>query len=552
LLAKEWDDAYLRAAVVSSLNGAKFRACLPYLVNGEKQNNLPPGLIEALPEWALALDAPDACREILEFAFRDEQGRPVEQLAIAAATLRALRERNLDLTSIELKDSAKLLAQLRGTAEKSLRDDAAAIPLRLAALEIVSQEPTAESLSQIALAFAPSAPAELRDAAVARLVAMENTAAFDALLEAWRGFTPQLRGMALDECFERSAQLPIVLDALESGRIQPSDFDADRRQRFAMAAGADLRDRVVKALSADIQTDRRQVVEDYADVLRLTADAARGQEVFRNKCGVCHRLNNIGFAVGADLAALTDKSPQALLTAILDPNRALETKFVNYTAQTADGLTLTGMLIEESGASITLQGQEGKLQSIPRSQIEAFESTGKSLMPEGLEKDVSKQDLADVMAYVANVPTPHKEFPGNEPAVVDADESGALKLTAVRAEIFGPTLVFESGNQNLGFWGSEADRASWNTHVEHGGRYRVWLHYSCHDDTANNSFSVRSADQRVSAKVIGTGTWDYYRREPIGEFDLAPGDHRITIQSDGPIAGHLMDLFELSLEPVAE
>jgi putative heme-binding domain-containing protein len=489
---------------------------------------------------------------ILRSALTEGQSEPAEQLAVAAATLRALRERNVGLESLRLDDPAKLLARLRAMAEQALHDDTAAIPLRLAALEIVSQESSSDSLALIGRAFSPAAPAELRDAAVERLVAMETTEAFDALLEAWRGFTPQVRGMALDACFERSAQLPKVLDALETGRIQPSDFDADRRQRFAMSAGGELRGRVVKALSADIQTDRRQVVEDYADVLRLTADAARGQEVFRNKCGVCHRLNNIGFAVGADLAALTDKSPQALLTAILDPNRALETKFVNYTAQTADGLTLTGMLIEESGASITLQGQEGKQQSIPRSQIEAFESTGKSLMPEGLEKDVSKQDLADVMAYVANVPTPHKEFAGNEPAVVEADENGALKLTAVRAEIFGPTLVFESGNQNLGFWGSEADRASWNAHVEKGGRYRVWLHYSCHDDTANNPFTVRCADQRLSAKVIGTGTWDYYRREPLGELDLAPGDHRITIQSDGPIAGHLMDLFELSLEPVIE
>ncbi len=290
---------------------------------------------------------------------------------------------------------------------------------------------------------------------------MESDAAFEALLDAWKSFTPQVRGLALDAYFQRPHELPRVLAALERGAIQPSDFDADRRQRFATSASADLRERVVKALSAEIKTDRRQVVEDFREVLKMPTNVEHGADVFRTKCAVCHRLGNVGHAVGADLAALTDKSPQALLVAILDPNRAVETKFVSFAALTTEGLTHTGMLTEESGASITLVGQEDKRTVIPRSQIDVCESTGKSLMPEGLEKDLTRQDLADVMAFVANLPTPRKEFPGNAPAVVAMDEDGALKLTAVRAEVFGPTLVFEQLNQNLGFWGAEADRAAW-------------------------------------------------------------------------------------------
>lgn len=550
------DDPWMRSAIASSITKENLPKCVELLVQVEHLGPVPEPDYLAYPlrlfaEMAAAYDDRASCRKLLERAIYDDSLR--DSLAHTAGVLAALRSHDLtasDLYKDNPDDSIAELKKMSQAAATALTSNEAPVASRLAALEIVSHVESDGGLQQLADILTPSTPAELREAVIERLAEMESDEAFATLLAAWKSFTPQVRGQALDACFQRPKQLPRVLAALEGGQIQPSDFDADRRQRFAMSAGAELRERVVKALSAEIETDRRQVVEQFDDVFQLTADAERGAEVFRTKCAVCHRLGNVGHAVGADLAALTDKSPAALLIAILDPNRALETKFVSYAAQTTDGLTHTGMLVEESGASITLLGQEDKREVIPRAEIEACESTGKSLMPEGLEKDLSKQDLADVMAYVAKLPTPRKEFPGNEPAMIAADEAGALKLTAVRAEVFGPTLVFEPVNQNLGFWGSEADRAAWNVTVERPGRYQVWLHYACHDDTAGNAFVVRAGEQRLRSKVNGTGTWDYYRREPLGELDLSAGQHRITLESDGPIAGHLMDLFELSLEPV--
>lgn len=550
------DDSQMRSAIASSITKENLPTCVEMLVQIEYIGPVPKSDYRAYPlrlfaEMAAAYDDLASCSKVLDGALREDSIG--DNLVRTAGVLAALRSHGLsadDLNQDTPGDSIAKLKKMAQSAATTLASNEAPIASRLAALEIISHVESDSGLAQLAEVLTPSAPAELREAAITRLASMDSDVAFATLMDAWRSFTPQVRGIALDACFQRPKQVPRVLAALEAGQIQSSDFDADRRQRFAIHAGTELRARVVKALSAEIETDRRQVVEQFGDVLQFAANAEHGAEVFKGKCAVCHRLGNVGFAIGADLAALTDKSPRSMLVAILDPNRALETKFVSYTAQTTAGLTHTGMLIEESGASITLQGQEDKRQVIPRSELEACESTGKSLMPEGLEKDLSKQDLADVMAFVANLPTPHKEFPGNAPATVQADENGTLKLTAVRAEIFGPTMIFESGNQNLGFWGSEADRAAWNVHVQTAGRYRVWLHYACHDDTAGNAFQIQCGEQRLASQVIGTGTWDYYRREPLGELELSLGDHRVTIRSDGPIAGHLMDLFELSLEPV--
>ncbi len=552
-LLTDWENVYRRSAVLSSLTPENLPLCARVVCEADLNAGPTPELMRSLADLALAFDDRSTCGRLLERAL-ESQSNEASQLARTAGVLSALRERDVTPAALFAEDPLAAerveaaLMKLRQTSAAAVADEKASVELRLAALEIISQDESGATLDLIESLLTSSAPTELLNAAIERLAAMESDVAFDTLLNAWRTLTPQVRAQALEACFQRPQQVLRVLKSLENGRIHAGDFDADRRQRFAVSAGRQLRERVIKALSAEIDTDRRQVVEQFQDVLAISADAEHGAVVFREKCAVCHRLGNVGFAIGADLAALTDKSPSSLLVAILDPNRALETKFVSYTAQTSDGLTHTGMLVDESGASITLLGQEDKRAIIPRGQLEALESTGKSLMPEGLEKDLSKQDLADVMAFVAKLPTPRKEFPGNTPDLVRADEHGTFKLTAVLAEVYGPTLIFEPGRQNLGFWGSESDRAAWNLMVEHPGRYRVWLHYACHRDTAGNPFQVQCGEQRLKSEVRGTGTWDYYRRVEIGELQLIPGDHRLTLRSDGPIAGHLMDLFELSLE----
>ena len=79
---------------------------------------------------------------------------------------------------------------------------------------------------------------------------------------------------------------------------------------------------------------------------------------------------------------------ESLLVAILDPNRALEAKYTNFTVQTQDGRILTGLIASETATSVTLRRQEGKEDVLLRADIEAMAASGKSLMPEGLEKDL--------------------------------------------------------------------------------------------------------------------------------------------------------------------
>ena len=93
-----------------------------------------------------------------------------------------------------------------------------------------------------------------------------------------------------------------------------------------------------------------------------------------------------------------------MLVAILDPNRAVEARYKSYTATTQEGLSYTGIVTLESDTSITLALADGKQQSLLRSEIEELTTGGKSLMPEGLENELSEQDIADLLTLLAGSP----------------------------------------------------------------------------------------------------------------------------------------------------
>jgi hypothetical protein len=173
-------------------------------------------------------------------------------------------------------------------------------------------------------------------------------------------------------------------------------------------------------------------------------------------------------------------------------------------------------------------------------------------MPEGLETGLSPKDMADLLAYVrSSAPVqPRKTFAGNKPEVIRPGPDGALRLSAANCEIYGSTLVLEDKYTNLGFWSSADDRAVWVVEPARPGRYSVWVEWACDDSVANNRFVLQTGGERMLESVPGTGNWDTYRKQKFGEVTLRLGRQRVTVQSEGPVAGALMDLKSIELIPV--
>jgi putative heme-binding domain-containing protein len=221
------------------------------------------------------------------------------------------------------------------------------------------------------------------------------------LVRDWKRHSPQLRNAILDVLLSRSAWTGALLSSLEDGCVSPAEIDPARRQQLLKKRDPELRKRA-ETLFAQRAQPRQAVVDAFRPALGLKGDSALGAVVFKKLCASCHRLGDEGVEVGPDLASLNDKSPESLLIAILDPNRAFEAKYAAFTIGTKDGRVASGMIASESATAVTLRRQDGKDDVLLRADIDEMAATGQSLMPEGVEKDLKPSDLADLIAYVAS------------------------------------------------------------------------------------------------------------------------------------------------------
>jgi putative heme-binding domain-containing protein len=143
-----------------------------------------------------------------------------------------------------------------------------------------------------------------------------------------------------------------------------------------------------------------KVYEDHKAILTLKADAGNGRAVFKLHCAACHRLDREGVPVGPDLMGIRNQPREAILLHILVPEYEIMPGFASYVIETKDGRTLSGLIATESPASVTLRGAQAQEETIARQNIASMSSTGLSLMPQEMEKNMTRQELADLIAFL--------------------------------------------------------------------------------------------------------------------------------------------------------
>ena len=191
-----------------------------------------------------------------------------------------------------------------------------------------------------------------------------------------------------------------VLNAVEARQIQRVEIERDKKQLLLQHPDSSVQKLSQRLFGNEAESDRAKVVQQFQHVLELEGRQIPGKEVFRKKCALCHQAGTIGVQVAPNLASVKNKSEADLLISILDPNREAQPNFNVYTVVTLQGKVLNGIIASETATSITLKRAEGKQDVVLRNNIDELLSNGVSLMPEGLEKELTAQDLADVIAFI--------------------------------------------------------------------------------------------------------------------------------------------------------
>ena len=439
---------------------------------------------------------------------------------------------------------AGALRELAGISRAMLADAKSSETDKLSAIQLLGrlQADRQADLALVARLLAPAETPALRQAALTRLATIDSPEAASLLVEQFRALSPALRGAALDALASRPAWTKLLLDAVESGTITPGQVDAIRRQRLVDHRDASLRDRARKLLAGGGDAARAEVLARYQPATTLPGDPVQGRDLFRRHCSVCHRLEDHGNAVGPDLRTVAGKSPASLLLEIIDPNRNLDSRYLVYAATLKSGQTVAGIIASENSTSLTLRQADGQERTLLRAELESLETTGKSLMPEGLEREITPEAMAHVLAYVARQESPAKSLPGNTPAQVAITPSGA-PLQAAQAEVRGASINFETEFGNIGNWHGQQDTVRWKLKSPQPATLDLWIDFACAQASAGNTLTVETPDGKLSWKVPSTGPdWSAYQQLKIGQVKIPAGESTLTVRPAGAVTNALIDL----------
>ena len=339
-------------------------------------------------EIATLLDA-------IESMPKEDSGLGRELTAALLAKLPAAQRDRLKSNPV-----AAVLASMRDEARRVSADPTKSPNERAAAARNLRLSPFADVGPLCKDLLRPAQPEIVQKGAVEALAAFEEPGAADVLLDAWPSLSPAVRAVAAEALFSRAASTGRLLDRVERGVLKTSELDPARIALLRQSADASLRRRTEKAFAGAGLSKRADVIAAYRPALEKAGDIERGRAVFRKHCVACHRRESVGEQVGADLAGIHEKGAEFLLVNILDPNREVLPKYLAYQAQVDDGRTVTGMLTSETATGVTIRRLDGTSETILRANLEALRSTGLSFMPEGLETQISPEQMADLIAYL--------------------------------------------------------------------------------------------------------------------------------------------------------
>jgi putative membrane-bound dehydrogenase-like protein len=225
---------------------------------------------------------------------------------------------------------------------------------------------------------------------------------WEQVLDQFPAMRPAVKRACLDAVLRQPTTTRLLLDALEAKDISANEIDSIRMNRMLKHSDNTIASRATAIQGGLVNADRQAVLAKYQAALTLEAFPKRGEIVFRKNCATCHKIGEIGIQVAPDISDSRTRQPIQILTDILQPNRAIDNNYMHYSIILNDGRVLDGILATETSSSVTLRQPEGKQEVVARSEIDEIISRGVSLMPEGLEKNITLQQMADLVSFVKN------------------------------------------------------------------------------------------------------------------------------------------------------
>lgn len=187
----------------------------------------------------------------------------------------------------------------------------------------------------------------------------------------------------------RQASAQLLLDRTTVDKLNALKKPAIAEQIQKLTVGLSRNEAAQKLIE-----QRRAEFKPAAD------DAQKGEAIFAQNCGVCHKIGNIGNVVGPQLDGIGNRGLERLLEDVLDPNRNVDRAFRTHVIVLKDGDVVSGLPRREEGELLILADSLGKEVSVKKSDIESRRESETSLMPENFSDLIPPADFQKLMAFL--------------------------------------------------------------------------------------------------------------------------------------------------------
>ncbi len=396
-LAKDTDgDRWIDGAVLNSAGG-RLGEFLQFVVAGNVHHK--PFSVSAVTAKAIELAAQTSDEKGVEAAvWLLERGATAgDKYRTATALATGLRRARSDFATIGAGPVSQALLQ---QAKADARNPSSTA--RTEAIDCLAFGEFARVKAVLFGLLERSEPLPVQMAAIRVLDQFTSAEISKQLVDRWTVLTPTLRNEAVRVILRRTGHTIAFLKAIDSRTINSSAIPFNRRNALRRH-----RDKQVQALAKKIfgsraGVSRNEAVEKYRDSLQLQGDSDEGLVVYEERCQTCHVFKGKGHTLGPDLESIRAWTAEEILLHVLNPNLKVEPNQRGYTIETTEDESLTGIIESESVNSVSLRMPNGLSRNVLRTHITELRSSGMSIMPEGLEENLSLQSMADLIAFLKN------------------------------------------------------------------------------------------------------------------------------------------------------
>lgn len=405
------------------------------------------GLVVSPDEAAIAIAA-------LDGVIAGQRGKAIMPDKPTATLLKRL----LASANRDVANRAQQLGTLWGDAAAfratlaRIGDGAASEADRVAAIKASVQQKSDDSRLALFAALTGANSDRLKVEAVRALQQVGRDDTGPELLARWDSLTPAVKAAVAELCTTRWQWRHPLLRALQEGKVKRGDIPPTVVR--TLATNKDDGERAVaQQIFGKVQASSAEKLKLIAEKRKIVAtgpvDLAKGHEVAKKTCFICHKLHGEGADIGPDLTGVGRSSLDALLHNVIHPNEIIGAGYENVEIETKDERTLSGRMVENTDSIVKLVMAGPAEVVVAKSDIKTQRVTENSAMPEGLEQ-MPDGDFRNLIWFILAPPQDgkplnderRKELIGTNPdqaaANVPARDGESLALWAPGWQVDAP------------------------------------------------------------------------------------------------------------------